>query len=163
MKTIVMKWFWLGGLSAWLCLGAWTTYAEKPTPRPAARITKATQGTLIVRVTGFRNAKGHALIAVYRSAKGFPGKYKLALFQRVSTIREKQATFRLKNLKFGTYAIASFHDANDNKKLDTGVFGIPTEAYGASRNARRTFGPPRFKDAKFRFTKNKQVVTFWVK
>ena len=32
----------------------------------------------------------------------------------------------------GTYAVACFHDANKNGKLDTGIFGIPQEGVCAS-------------------------------
>lgn len=49
----------------------------------------------------------------------------------------------------GTYAISTFHDENNNGKMDTGMFGIPKEGYGFSNNARGMFGPAKFKDAKF--------------
>jgi len=32
----------------------------------------------------------------------------------------------------GTYAIACYHDENDNGKLDTNFLGIPKEGTGAS-------------------------------
>jgi uncharacterized protein (DUF2141 family) len=51
----------------------------------------------------------------------------------------------------GTYGISAFHDENENGKLDTNFVGMPTEDYCASRNARGTFGPPSFEDAKFAY------------
>jgi uncharacterized protein (DUF2141 family) len=49
----------------------------------------------------------------------------------------------------GTLGISAFHDENSNGKLDTNFVGMPTEDYCASREARGTFGPPSFDDAKF--------------
>ncbi len=56
----------------------------------------------------------------------------------------------VKNLKIvkGSYAIFVYHDENDNERLDTAMFGKPTEYYGFSNNK---FGPygtkPEYKDA----------------
>ena len=47
----------------------------------------------------------------------------------------------------GTYAIALFHDANGNGRLDT-RFGIPVEGFGFSNNPRLRFGPPGFDAAR---------------
>jgi len=49
-------------------------------------------------------------------------------------------------LKPGAYAIAAYHDENDNQKLDKAFTGIPTENYGFSNNARGMFGPPSLKE-----------------
>ncbi len=51
----------------------------------------------------------------------------------------------------GTYGLSAFHDENENGKLDTNFVGMPIEDYCASRNARGTFGPPSFEDAKFAY------------
>jgi uncharacterized protein (DUF2141 family) len=51
----------------------------------------------------------------------------------------------------GVYGLSAFHDKNKNGKLDTNLLGIPSEDYGASNNARGTFGPPSFEDAKFAY------------
>lgn len=46
------------------------------------------------------------------------------------------------------FAVAVVHDENGNGKLDTGLFRIPQEGLGSSRNARGFMGPPSFADAK---------------
>lgn len=56
----------------------------------------------------------------------------------------------------GSYALSAFHDQNANGKLDTNFIGLPIEDYGASRNARGTFGPPSFDDAKFSYGGGRQ-------
>lgn len=49
----------------------------------------------------------------------------------------------------GTYALSVFQDMNGNRKLDTNLIGIPTEASGSSNDAPARFSAPKFKDAVF--------------
>jgi hypothetical protein len=46
--------------------------------------------------------------------------------------------------------VSAFLDENNNMKLDSNLFGLPTELYGFSRNARNPVGPPPFEAAAFR-------------
>jgi uncharacterized protein (DUF2141 family) len=47
----------------------------------------------------------------------------------------------------GSYAVALYHDANDDGRMDRGVFGVPTEGYGFSRNVGGGLSAPSFRDA----------------
>lgn len=49
----------------------------------------------------------------------------------------------------GDYAAQAFHDENANGDIDRGLFGIPKEGVGFSRDARITFSPPKWRDALF--------------
>lgn len=73
----------------------------------------------------------------------------------IDNTAEVKVTF--KDVPAGTYAIAVIHDANDNGELDTGAFGIPTEAYGFSNDARGMFGPADFDESQFEVTESKQI------
>ena len=56
------------------------------------------------------------------------------------------------------YAIAVFHDINDNGILDKNALGIPLEPYGFSRNARARFtSAPPFEDAKIELKNNLEI------
>ncbi len=70
----------------------------------------------------------------------------------VATIRGSSAVCVFKSVPKGVYAISAFHDQNNNGKLDTNFIGLPTEDYCASRDARNSFGPPSFGDAKFSYS-----------
>ncbi len=48
----------------------------------------------------------------------------------------------------GTYAVAVYHDANSNQKLDIGMLG-PTEDYGFSRNPHIFFSKPSLGSVRF--------------
>jgi len=50
------------------------------------------------------------------------------------------------------YALSLYldiNDINDNGKLDTTFFGIPSEPVGTLNNAAAKFGPPSYEDAEF--------------
>jgi uncharacterized protein (DUF2141 family) len=107
---------------------------------PAARALELT-----VELSGARSRDGTVSVALYGSAEGWM-KQALAA-QRVEAGERVTVVFR--GLAPGAYAVAAFHDANGNGKLDTNVVGIPTEAFGFSRDARGSFGPPKFDAAAF--------------
>ena len=49
----------------------------------------------------------------------------------------------------GNYAVAVYHDAKRAYRFVQGTFGMPTQDYGFSRNARLFFGPPSLSNARF--------------
>jgi uncharacterized protein (DUF2141 family) len=49
----------------------------------------------------------------------------------------------------GSYAVAVYHDAKRAYRFVQGAFGLPTQDYGFSRNARIFFSPPSLSSAKF--------------
>jgi uncharacterized protein (DUF2141 family) len=60
------------------------------------------------------------------------------------------------------YAIAVFHDANDNKILDKNFFGVPKEGYGFSNNARGLLGPPDFDDVVFLLDQENKTTSLYL-
>ncbi len=69
----------------------------------------------------------------------------------VGKIKDGKAVCAFKGIPKGVYGISAFHDENNNGKLDTNFIGLPIEDYCASRDARGSFGPPSFADAKFSY------------
>lgn len=107
--------------------------------------------TITIDFTGMKSDKGSLFVALYNTQdsflkKGYKGK--------IVKIKDKKATVEFKDIPSGTYAVSSFHDKNDNKKMDTNFFGIPKEPIGMSNDAKGFMGPPKYKDAKFEVTKN---------
>jgi|SRR6185295_10033585 len=52
----------------------------------------------------------------------------------------------------GNYAIAVYHDANKNSKMDKNLLGIPKEGYGFSNDVMGSFGPPSYENAQIQWT-----------
>jgi uncharacterized protein (DUF2141 family) len=113
------------------------------------------KGTLIVNIIGLRNNDGCMKIFLFNSEEGFPNYPKKALkIIDVYNLENNKCQASFEDIEFGQYAVSSLHDENKNNEMDTGFLGIPTEGYGASNDARGFFGPPKYKDAKFFFSKD---------
>ncbi len=65
-----------------------------------------------------------------------------------------KSTVKIDSLKRGKYVVQYYHDENKNGKLDLGLFGIPKESYGNSKNVLGFMGPPKFKDMIFDLSGN---------
>ena len=104
---------------------------------------------ITVTITGLRSEKGKLYLSLYNSDEGYPKKASAAFRLSSAPISDGKATIMLDDIPKGIYAIACYHDENNNGKLDTNFFGIPAEGTGASNNARGSWGPPKFRDAKF--------------
>jgi len=107
--------------------------------------------TVTINFEGMKSNKGSLFVAVYDSKDNFLNK---RLKGTIAKIIDNKVTVTLKDIPVGEYAVSAFHDANDNKKMDTNFFGIPKEPIGVSNNATGFMGPPKYKDAKFTVNKN---------
>ena len=111
----------------------------------------ARSGKLVVKVEGARNAKGLIRVALWNQASGFPVDPRKALTGASAAVVDGEAVFSFEHIPAGSYAISSYHDENQNGKLDTNLVGIPKEEYGFSNGARAKIGPPSFAAARFSF------------
>ena len=105
--------------------------------------------TLTVEFEGIKTDEAKLFVALYDSEISF---LKKAVQGTVVTVNNGNATAVFNNLNPGIYAISSFLDKNNNGKLDTNFMHIPKEPTAMSNNAKGSFGPPKFKDAKFSIT-----------
>lgn len=96
------------------------------------------------------NSSGRVFCAMWRGPDGYPTKRKKAAHEGIDRhIVEERATIVFDGVRAGQYAVACFHDENNNNDLDLNFLGIPIEATGASNDARAFFGPPSYGDAHF--------------
>ncbi|MEA1874197.1 MAG: DUF2141 domain-containing protein [Bacteroidota bacterium] len=109
----------------------------------------AQQYTIEFVIKNVRNDKGVISAALFSGEGNFLEKEK-ALYDTTVTATKGKVKIRFENIPAGEYALAVFHDENDNKDLDTNFIGIPKEGYGFSNNLKATFGSPKYKNAKFR-------------
>lgn len=103
------------------------------------------QNSLQVEVDGVDSSEGSIHVAIYADKSAFlnaEGVY------RTDSVRARKGktVIHLDDLPAGAYALAIFHDRNDNKLLDTNWIGIPKEPVGFSNARMRRFGPPSFED-----------------
>lgn len=139
----------------------WVKYSllprlEKMMIKPVQKIDTKT-GNIKVIITGLNNNKGKMMIALNNSIENFKNGRK-PFVGVIEKIKNRQVIYTFNNVPFGEYAIKCYHDENGNKRLDKNYFGMPTEQYGFSNNARGSFGPPKYDDAKFTLDKNNIVI-----
>lgn len=108
------------------------------------------QHTLTVEISGLRNSTGSILYEL------FDQKHK-SLKRGINVIANTKCAIVIDNLKSGKYGFCYVHDENNNKKLDTRMFGIPKEGYGFSNNANEKFGPPAFEKWIFEVNDNTKL------
>jgi len=103
---------------------------------------------LVVEIGGLRNDGGRLGCLLFASREGFPSEPTRAVGQANATPRARRGQCVFENVTPGTYAVAVHHDEDGDGVFDTGIFGIPLEGVGASRDAHGTMGPPSFEDAR---------------
>lgn len=129
--------------------GAATAKKSSEVPPHLRSGNAATPGVLEVRVSGVPSVEGQLYVELYDATTYFH--YDQVLNERIVPVSAQEMSVRLEHVPPGRYIVAVSHDRNSNNILDTGIFGIPKEAYGFSRDARGTFGPPSFADGAFDF------------
>ena len=65
------------------------------------------------------------------------------------TAQKGETRFCLPLTEPGEYAVAIYHDKNDNKKFDKNFLGIPSEHFGMSRNPKFGLKSPEYEETNF--------------
>lgn len=102
---------------------------------------------LNIHVIGVSEIKGTIRIAIFSDAENFKAKihpYDSAILEIKST--KASHTFKLRQ---NTYAVAVYHDENDDNQLNKRSMGIPTEGIGFSNIYKKSKRPPRFDESSF--------------
>lgn len=97
-------------------------------------------------IEGINELKGEIRIAMFDSKEKYT---KDPIHAIVLPVDSTTIIWTQEMLPFGEYAIAVYHDKNENGKIDTNLLGIPKEDYGFSNDARGRFGPASWQDSKF--------------
>jgi uncharacterized protein (DUF2141 family) len=101
-----------------------------------------------VEIAGLRDAKGVVRLCLTSRRDDFPDCKKGGAVAGEVRSGRGVLTYTFHNVPAGTYAIASFHDANGDRKLNTAL-GIPKEGFGFSRNPSIKPRAPRFDECNF--------------
>jgi uncharacterized protein (DUF2141 family) len=103
---------------------------------------------LLVTATGARRVAGNITFTLYgeRRTAFLAHHGSIALTRVTLTGRSAEGCFALSAP--GTYAVAVYHDENDNHRFDRTLLGLPAEGYGFSNDAPTPFGLPSFNAAR---------------
>jgi uncharacterized protein (DUF2141 family) len=108
---------------------------------------------LDLTVNNLKKVCGNIVVGIYNDYNNFPidGKEFRKLSFKVS---ELSVLCSIHDLPPGEYALAIFHDENADGICNLGLFGIPKEGFGFSRNHRPRWHAPGFEDCKIEIRKN---------
>ena len=106
--------------------------------------------TLTVNINEVKNPSGVIFIALVDPSEK-------TVQKQAVPVKDKAVKVLFHNVAPGTYAVKFFHDENNNRELDKGIFGVPKEGWGCSNDASNTFGPPKFQDMLFSFKGDKTI------
>lgn len=103
---------------------------------------------IVVVMRGLRSDRGFASAGLYDSASTWThGGQEVATCH--ARITNGVSRCSLEGVRRGRYAVAVMHDEDGDGHFDTGLFGIPSEGYGFSRDASGTLSAPSFDAAAF--------------
>lgn len=135
--------------AALLVVGAAPAAALEPRATACATADAPDGPRLEVTVTGARQVAGNVTVTLYGAR---PDDF-LARGGRLARQRIKlrstavEACFALSAA--GDYAIAVYHDENDDHNFNRTLIGLPAEGYGFSNDAPTLAGLPAFRDVRF--------------
>ena len=145
---------WPAAIALWLLLailaGASPARATGQTAGPCSGAdVPATVQHLHVTVTGARSRAGNITFTLYGSdpAAFLAHRGSIFLTRVPLSAAGAEACFALSAP--GLYAVAVYHDENDNHHFDRTLIGLPAEGYGFSNDAPVRLGPPSFASARF--------------
>ena len=112
------------------------------------------EGKLILRLNNVQN-KGTMFISLCSAADQWTdnGKYRFTL----PVTKGGTVDFTLTGIPKGKYSIAIFQDVNMNGKMDTNLFGVPTEPYGFSNNIKPVFSAPTYQECNVQYSTENQL------
>ena len=119
-------------------------------------------GDLIINLENIRSSEGMIWLALYDSKENLFVKDKSILKGiRVDETGDLTGnlTITMDKVLFGTYALAIYHDIDNDGELDQNLLGIPTEPYAFARKPKSKWRAPRYKELTFDFSETNQEIT----
>ena len=114
-----------------------------------------TKGEIVLHISELRNDNGILRVLLFQSSDGFPSDHTKSYALKNVSIEGDSVTVTISDIPFENYAISLLHDENSNGKMDTNWIGLPKEGAGISNNVKSKFGPPKYKEAKFKHNSKK--------
>lgn len=113
---------------------------------------------LTITIEGLKSAEGKIYLGLYGEGNKFlDDKDKLDEYE--FTPKMGKVTVQIKDIKYGVYAFALYHDVNDDGKMNNNFLGIPKEPYAFSDNYRPRFRAPRFDECKINYNQHSHKFT----
>jgi uncharacterized protein (DUF2141 family) len=120
-------------------------------------------GSIDITINNCVSDKGTIRVALYDSKYTFSKPNKHITGKILPAQKNTPLQIQIPNLAHGEYAVAIYHDVNNNGELDKNMVGIPTEPYAFSNNPIVKMERPTFDDARFELTTSSKALTIELK
>lgn len=108
------------------------------------------EGCVLIQISGLRVKTGTVYVSIYNDKELF---LKVGKETRTNTIsiceKDTLISTSMCSLSSGWYAVALYHDEDNNKRMNTGLLSIPLEPFGLSNNFHPRFSYPKFSQCSF--------------
>ena len=111
-------------------------------------------GSLSIELSGLA-PQGAVMVQLFNTEAGYGAGEAVA--GEIVEISAATAEIAFADLVPGQYAFRLFHDVNGDGEMNTTPFGMPTEPFAFSNNARGQFGPARWEQAVFTLNAGQNV------
>jgi len=112
----------------------------------------AGQASLTITFQGITQQTGELRGQLFANEAAYVGKGGQATASFALPVTGDSVSTTITGLQPGRYAIRVFHDVDGDGKMGANPFGIPTEPFAFSNNARGAFGPAPWSEAAFEVT-----------
>ena len=117
-------------------------------------------GVVLVKIEYVRSALGQIRASLFNSADGFPGDHtKAAQVASVPITNVDSVMLEFKGVEYGEYAVALFHDEDNDGQLKMSEDGMPLEGFAISNDPDVSEVPPTFENSKFTVQSDTVVIT----
>lgn len=114
-------------------------------------------GVVELSIDEVQHNYGTLWVGIYDSEEAFLDRDRAEL--RAVKIRDlKDKKVYLNNLSYGDYAVAVFHDLNDNGEMDFNWVGVPTEPFAFSRPVASKWRVPKFSEVKIGLYQSRRTI-----
>lgn len=120
----------------------------------------ASASELTIEVEGIQKTQGAIMLGLFDEAT-YNGDG--AVRGASITVDADTVSTTFEGLAPGEYAVRLYHDVNGDGEMNTNPFGMPTEPYAFSNNAKGRFGPASWEDSKFTLSATSDIHTISMK
>jgi len=118
-------------------------------------VNQASAAELFIKVSGITATEGSIRIALFNSEATFNDTPYAALSMPVT---DAQMQVQMSDLPAGEYALMLFQDIDNNEELNTNLFGMPREPWGASLQGKTIMRAPVWSDLKFMIDNDTAII-----
>lgn len=102
--------------------------------------------SISLEITNIQFASGNIHLAIYETKQSFDDSSDPYLLKMYPAPASDKLQVQLDDIPMGRYALALYHDVNNNSDMDKNLFGIPKEPYGFSNNPKAKWSAPKFEE-----------------